>query len=309
MEQALATPKAVSRPRGHDGLRLALCLAVLVALGAAGSALHPQLSPARAAGMEGAGWEGRRLVAQLLWAKTHAVMHAGVEEREARQGEAESRKGEFHAHGKGGGSDEHGHDHEEEEAGHVYVIPPAREDFRGLLGDLERNIKPYLAPNGKPYTKGNEQTIPFYRLMTWADPHFIPGYTVGAFFLADAGRNADQALEFLHEGARHNPTSFEIQVELGHAYLIYKKAPERAIPHLKRAVALVPRRELTEGEQEAHLDTYRWLAYCYVRLRRPAEALRVAREGLRIWPGDITFRTVIRNRGEDPPAPLLRTPG
>ena len=305
MEHALATPKTGSRPRAHDSLRLALCLLALVALGAAGSALHPQLSSAPAAGLDGAGWEGRRMIAQVLWAKSHAVMHAGVEERQARSGEAESRAGEFHAHGKAGGTDEHDH----EEAGHVYVIPPARDDFRGLLGNLERNVKPYLAPNGRPYTKGNDQTVPFYRLMTWADPHFIPGYTVGAFFLADAGRGADQALEFLREGARHNPTSFEIQVELGHAYLIYKKAPERAIPHLRRAMALVPPRELTEVEQEAHLNAYRWLAYCHVRAGQPAEALKVAREGLRIWPGDVTFRTVVRDRGEDPPGPLRRAPG
>lgn len=314
MERALSSskPETAVRRRDHDGRRLALCVTALVLLGGLASPLHRAVarSGKSTAEIDGAGWEGRRLIAQLLWAKTHSVLHAGVEEREARPGEQHSRS-EFHSAGSSGGSENHsehhendGHDHgahsgaSGHEGGHVLVIPPAREDFRGVLGDLERQVKPYLGRDGRSFSKDWTQTLPFYRLMTWADPHFVQGYTVGAAFVSDAGEKADEGIRFLQEGARFNPESFEIQTELGHYFLVYKKDYPAAIRHLEQALRLVPTgRKLAELEEEALVDAYRWLALAYTEAGRARDALALAQRGLRILPRDVTLRNVIAQQG------------
>lgn len=294
-------------------LQFSALLGALLLLGASGGALGQYIRP-NAPGdreLDGAGWEGRRLLAQLLWVKTHAVLHAGVEEREARPGEAKTRAGEFHQHGGASkqeiqpaeqghdehATDEHGHDEHGEE-GHVFVIPPAREDFRGVLGDLERAVKPYAGTDGKLYGKDSSQTLPFYRLMTWADPHFIQGYTVGSTFINKVGKEPDAAIQFLLEGARFNPDSFEVQTELGHLYLVHKHDYAAAEKHLRQAIALLPHRKLTEMEDEARSDAYRWLALNYVQWNKPQEAVRFAHEARVLLGPDATLDHVIQRGGK-----------
>lgn len=288
-------------------LALTGALAVLGAGGGAMASLTRPAAPGDEA-LNGASWEGRRLLAQMLWVKTHAVLHAGAEERAARPGEEKTRAGEYHRHGGGGEAKgaHDGHEHaegevceaaHEDEGGHVLVIPPASEDFRGVLGDLERSVKPYAGADGKMYSKDSSQTIPFYRLMTWADPHYIQGYTVGSTFINKVGQETDEALKFLHEGERYNPTSFEIQTELGHLYLVYKKDYAAAEKHLRRALELIPKRELTEVEAEARTDAYRWLALTYVEWGKPQEALNVARHGRMLIGADPTLDGVLARKG------------
>jgi tetratricopeptide (TPR) repeat protein len=291
--------QAAGAERGWSLARLGLYVGALLLLGALGPQIAPvvQGSP-DPAGLNSASWEGRRLIAQLLWAKTHAVLHAGIEERAALPGEEKSRAGELHSHGAREG-EEHGSGHEgEREEGHVLVIPPAREDFRGFLGDLEREVKPYLSRDGKMFSKDADQTVPFYRLMTWADPHFEQGYTVGATFLCRAGQYTDRAIAFLREGERFNPDSAAIATELGHLYVVYKKDYPTAERHLRRALQLSPRgRELSDDEQDVLLDAHRWLSLAYVQWGKPAEALRTAQEGLRLNAHDPTFKHVLQFRG------------
>lgn len=299
-------PRALSS-RAREAVQLAALVGALALLGAGGTSLREVVHPPRKGEVElnSAGWEGRRLAAQFLWLKTHAVLHAGVEERAARAGEEKTRAGEFHQHGAAEGGHGHGdgHDDGHGEEGHVLAIPPAREDFRGMLGDLEREIKPYKDKNGKMYEKDAQQTIPFYRLMTWADPHFVQGYTIGATFIADAGKYADKGLLFLHEGERNNPLSFEIQTELGHFYLVYKKDFPRAEHHFRRALQLLPgERKLTDLEQDSRDDLFHWAALNYVEWGRPEDAVRVARRGITTVGGDKMLQKIVDRRG----APIVR---
>lgn len=334
------TDKAVRshRARLADRLRLASWLLVLCGLGWADDPIQGAIRPAAAstaeAELDGAGWEARRLVAQMLWLKTHAVLHAGVEEREALPGEELSRSGEVHRHESSGqassaggqrpardehaghnhaghaGHDDHsGHDHAApagagEHAGHghqgayVLVIPPAKEDFRGPIGDLERNVKPYLSRNGTLYSKDSDQTLAFYRLITWLDPHHVQAYVVGASFMSRGGKYADQGLGFLHEGERFNPDSFEIQTELGHFYLVYQRDYAAAAEHLVRALQLIPRhRALLEVEEDLRADAYRWLALTYQEWKKPEKAVVVARSGIMALGYDGTLAHVIERKG------------
>ncbi len=315
MQDVFSTPTSRSRagvgPAG-EWLRLAALVGALFLLGFGGDTLRAAVKPPQPgdAELSGAGWEGRRLIAQFLWLKTHAVLHAGVEERDARPGERLTRAGEFHQHGGHGDghgpADDHGpgeeHAHEDGDGhgdgGHVLAIPPANEDFRGVLGDLEREVKPYKDRQGRLFSKDADQTVPFYRMMTWADPHFIQGYTVGATFIARAGKYADRGLEFLKEGERYNPQSFEIQTELGRFYLVYKKDYPTAERHLQRAIALIPRgRKLTDLEDDSRMDAFHWNVLNYVEWSRPEEALRAARLGLHALGNDRMLKKVILRGG------------
>ena len=248
----------------------------------------------------GAGWEARRLIAQMLWLKSHAVLHAGVEEREARPGEELARASEAHRHGaEGGRSSGHaGHGHE---GAFVLVIPPRGEDFRGILGDIEREVKPYLGSTGAPFSKDTDQTLAFYRLITRLDPHHVQGYVIGATFLCRAAQYPRLGRRFLEEGERNNPGSFEIQTELGHFDLVYFRDYAGAEQHLLRSLeSLPPRRKLSEIEEDARDDAYRWLALTYREWRRPADAVRIARAGLRFLPLDATLNGIVKLSGRRP---------
>ena len=182
---------------------------------------------------------------------------------------------------------------------HTLAIPSRREDFRGILGDLERSVKPYLNEKGEFYSKDSDQSLPMYRVAAALDPQLVAAYTLGASFLYRAGKYPDAALAFLLEGERNNPSSFEIQVELGHIYLVGKKDYARAAVHLLHARELVPRdlSQLTPTEQQSLADLYRWLALTYREWQRPGQALTVAREGLRLLGEDGTLSRIVRLRG------------
>lgn len=332
MQSVASPPRNVGvSPRrvSGDAVKATLLLAALVGLGALGTSFETTMRPPEDRTQNGAAWEGRRLLAQMLWLKTHAVIHAGVEERSARPGEVVSAANAAHPeeghdhdehaheaahpdHEEGEEHESHAHEHAGEHEGHahehgdghdhggqeVLVIPAAAGDFRGILGDLERTTKPYMGVNGERYEKDADQTVPFYRLMTWADPHFIQGYTVGATFLCRTGKHVKTGIDFLLEGERNNPNSFEIQTELGHFYLVYAKEYALAEQHLVRALALVPTgRELTEPELEAREDAYRWLGLTYREWNRSADALRIAHEGLKVLGEDPTLRLILAHRG------------
>ena len=322
MQSVASPPRNVgvsTRRVSPDAVKAVLLLAALVGLGAIGSSFETTMRPPADRAQNGAAWEGRRLLAQILWLKTHAIIHAGVEERDARPGEVVTAANAAHPEHLGHSHDEHqGHDaaheleaHEGEQEGHadehgdgdeareVLTIPSAATDFRGILGDLERTTKPYMGVKGERYEKDADQTVPFYRLMTWADPHFIQGYTVGATFLCRAGKHVKAGIDFLLEGERNNPDSFEIQTELGHFYLVYQKDYPTAERHLRRALELLPQgRELTEPESEERADAYRWLALTYREWNRPADALQVAHRGLKVLGEDPTLHLILTHHGK-----------
>jgi len=93
------------------------------------------------------------------------------------------------------------------------AIRPAEGDWRGVIGDLEREVKPWLHPDiHMAHTKGAE-LLPWFRLMTLVNPHRIRGYRVGAFLLLTSGlpNSTQEAREFIEEGIERNPRNHELQ--------------------------------------------------------------------------------------------------
>jgi tetratricopeptide (TPR) repeat protein len=66
---------------------------------------------------------------------------------------------------------------------------------------------------------GREREIlPWLKLSAEMDPHRIDTYTVAAYWLATQLRKVPEAEQFLREGLRENPTSYEILFALGRIY-------------------------------------------------------------------------------------------
>jgi tetratricopeptide (TPR) repeat protein len=72
------------------------------------------------------------------------------------------------------------------------------------------------------------EVLPWLRLSADFDPHRIDTYTVAAYWLRSRLGKVKEAEEFLREGLRVNPDSYEILFELGWLYRQNYHDPERA---------------------------------------------------------------------------------
>lgn len=258
--------------------------------------------------------EFRLTVGDILWLKTDEYIHSGVVYRSMtpeeilRQAALEKAKAgketehnhthtESHSEGeeehfslsKAMGYDEHHHEHV------IPVIPHKDVDFRGILGDIERAVKPYSATH-IPH-KGLQELIPWYRLMTLANPHHIRGYIVGAYFIYTYGKRPNEALKFLLEGEKNNPDSPEIKEALGRFYFYKFHQPEKAIPYFKKAIALYNKKmrsgKLTEEEQETHRNAYVSLVMAYIQLKDLKNAEHYFKQVNTLYSGERPVRDLV----------------
>ena len=93
---------------------------------------------------------------------------------------------------------------------------------------LERFGRHFLITEHTHLSGGNEREIlPWLRLSAELDPQRIDTYTVAAYWLRDMGK-VSKAEQFLREGLRANPGSYEILFELGRLYQQNYHDPRRA---------------------------------------------------------------------------------
>ena len=122
------------------------------------------------------------------------------------------------------------------------LIPSASKDWRGFIGTLHRKVMPWRDPSEPHVLTDGREMLPWFRVMTMSDPHYVRGYAVGAWWLKR--RNLDAAVAFAQEGVTNNPTSFEIMYTLGELYMergrianggSLLKPSEKALPHFLAA--------------------------------------------------------------------------
>ena len=93
---------------------------------------------------------------------------------------------------------------------------------------IERFGRHFLITEHTHLAGGNEREIlPWLRLSAELDPQRIDTYTVAAYWLRDLGK-VSEAEQFLREGLRANPGSYEILFELGRLYWINYHDARRA---------------------------------------------------------------------------------
>ncbi len=90
------------------------------------------------------------------------------------------------------------------------LIPEAHRDFRGFIGRLHREVKPWRDPAKRHLHTDGRELAPWFRLMTRTDPRYVRGYVAGAFWLQTL--DVDAALRFIEEGLSHNPDAFSLLV-------------------------------------------------------------------------------------------------
>jgi tetratricopeptide (TPR) repeat protein len=165
--------------------------------------------------------ELRTSFSDMMFIKTERYLHSGIAyvphmdrallSLEGEQSEAEHHQEEV-------GEEDHHADHD-----HLHhkdietVVPSPSLDFRGFIGDLERQVKPWRDPSKAHIHTDGMELLPWFRMMTLSDPRYIRGYAVGGWWLQN--RNLEQAFAFVKEGVENNPESFEIYMTLGQLYL------------------------------------------------------------------------------------------
>lgn len=171
-------------------------------------------------------------------------------------------------------ADEHAHGHEDHahdsHAGTPTIIPPPNEDRRGIIGELQRRVKPWRDPSlPHEHTDGTE-LLPWYRLMTLSDPHNVRAYAIGSWWLKR--HNPPEAIRFAKEGIQNNPQAFELPLmlakiqfqnarkteEASGASEETKRLYKEATKHFTEAARLAMKHR-PEGGHDAHPD--KWTRY------------------------------------------------
>lgn len=97
------------------------------------------------------------------------------------------------------------------------MIPDRDRDFRGIVGELERRVKPWQSADAPHVHTSGTELLPWYRLMTVSDPHNVRAYQIGAWWLK--GSKPDEALAFVQEGILNNPRAFQLHYIKGQIYM------------------------------------------------------------------------------------------
>ena len=166
---------------------------------------------------------GRELLANHFMTKADVYFHSGYY-----PGIFDNRPASHENHLSGGDVDHHeeGHaggaheDHDEEHEGDFLGAP------RDLFERIGRNARITVHTH---LDNGNEREIlPWLKLTAELDPHKIQAYTVASYWLANHLGRPKEAEEFLREGLRQNPDSYEILLEMGKVYYKFDHDPDRA---------------------------------------------------------------------------------
>ncbi len=232
----------------------------------------------------------RTNISGWLWVRADLYLHNGVTMRPLSEQELLNGR-------KGVGSSDNADNQLHDDSKVVTVIPSAERDFRGVFGDLDRATKAYQDMTGHSHNNP-KQSLPLFRLMTWLDPNFIPGWTTGAAVLAmGKDRNSYfEAVKLLNEGLEKNPDSISILDQLGFTYIARVRDLASAEKVLERAQATGKRydlQDIPEDERESLLSAYRWLALVYRQYGKLDLQYAVMREGLELFPGDAVLERML----------------
>jgi tetratricopeptide (TPR) repeat protein len=161
--------------------------------------------------------EGRRMFAKQFAVKADVYFHSGYypsifdEARKAADAEA------------GHMAEEHGgHDEEAHEKAMDFLGQP-----KDWIDRLSRNF--YSSTHSHMDKPGDvKEILPWLRISAALDPHEVQTYLTASFWLRKTMGKPDEAEQFLREGLRANPNSFEILLELGRLYDENRHEPARA---------------------------------------------------------------------------------
>ncbi|HEU5069806.1 MAG TPA: hypothetical protein VFV96_05245 [Verrucomicrobiae bacterium] len=177
--------------------------------------------------------EGRRMFANQMVVQADVYMHSGLYPSIFDQ--AAAKKEYADEEGRGGGkvaTESAGNAHEHDAEAHDDHDEDEHHDA-SFLGDphdwIEAEGRHFMVTKHTHLAGGREREIlPWLKLSAELDPQRIETYTVTAYWLADRLHETNQAVNFLRDGLRANPNSYEILFELGRLYAMFYHQPDRA---------------------------------------------------------------------------------
>ena len=148
--------------------------------------------------------DGRRIFANQTFVEADVYFHSGYYPSVFDQSQAP--KDSHHMTAAEGSNEEEEHER--------------RMNFLGQPRDwIEAFGRHFLITEHTHLSGGKEKEIlPWLKLSAELDPNRIDTYTVAAYWLRKELGKPDQAEQFLREGLRNNPGSYEILFELGRLY-------------------------------------------------------------------------------------------
>lgn len=252
--------------------------------------------------------ELRTSMSDILFIKTERYMHSGVayDKSLADEGEGETNIGT--------------------------LIRTPEQDWRGVIGDLEREVKPWMDPKFHAEHSSSTEVLPWFRLMTLVNPHRIRGYRIGAFILVTSGipDAVTQAREYIMEGIRNNPENHELQFMMvrmiQHELMAldrksgtqsspaYKALLMKALEYAHRGVELGRAARPPEGWQgkgrpaemeDSFIGCLHYEIFFLRRLEQNQKALECAEQYLREFgPDQVLEKEILELRAGSPPAAL-----
>lgn len=184
-----------------------------------------------------------------------------------------------------------------------------RSGQRSLLGRLFSDWEAGIAGRDprRAAFRDPKDALPLFRLMTWLDPQFLPGWTAGARVISQ-GRtpgSLETALAFLKEGLQHNPDNPTILTEQGFLLATRKGDVVAGARAFDRAIEVARRSEdLSPWDRDALLEACRFAALLHRRTGRMDRYYEVVRFGA------ATFKTdPLLQRLATGPHPPLRAYG
>jgi tetratricopeptide (TPR) repeat protein len=176
--------------------------------------------------------ESRRLFANHFFARSDIYFHSGyypsifdrataMKSENHLASQATEQPAKNPAHGEAGHvHDDHEDEHEGEE--HDFLGKP-KDPMDAFSRNFFVSKHTHLSEKG---TNAPKEILPWIKLASKLDPKLTGSYTVGAYWLRQLHKD-DEAEQFLREGLRQNPHSYEIMLELGRGYF-EKRDYERA---------------------------------------------------------------------------------
>jgi hypothetical protein len=98
------------------------------------------------------------------------------------------------------------------------LIRAGDNDFRGFLGDLEREIKPWRDPSLPHIHTAGTELLPWFRLATLGNPQNERAYLIGTWWLKTLQTKVqlEEGLRFIDEGIKNNEKSFGLHLMRGY---------------------------------------------------------------------------------------------
>ncbi|HNT34360.1 MAG TPA: hypothetical protein PKH07_05105 [bacterium] len=269
--------------------------------------------------------ELRLSIADLFWLKTEEYIHDGVQHRPHGEGDefaTTHQEQSEHVH-----TEECDHTHEDEEydaegiplkqddssvVGLAHdcedhggtLIPSRQSDFRGFLGDLERQTQPYSPEHH--LSADPQELLPWLRLATLSNPHHIRAYRGIAFFLATYLKRPAQAIQVIQDALVLNTDHPQLLLVLGRLHFYERKDPVAASKYFERVIELWKedsnKGTWDEEDQFAVRQSFVHLAYCEMRQGNKDGAIWWCEEGMREFPdAEAVKRYRMRLLGQVPP--------